>query len=133
MSEHITTDDMRAFLVAIAPGVNGAPDGEGMDEAIDLRAMAAAVACEHLPAAALDRRAIGDALRTFEVWPSAAAIYKFLSARHRVARQEIPAPHAVRPGNPHAPDLAPPRAGVAPEGPPRSPQGPRRPDGQGSV
>ena len=94
MTDRITTDDMRQFLLSILPGVNGAPEGDDRDEQIDLRAMAAAMACEHLPASVLNGKAIGDALRSFHEWPSAAAVWHFLRVRDRAAprvvRSEMP-------------------------------------------
>lgn len=96
MTDRITTDDMRQFLLSILPGVNGAPDGDDRDEQIDLRAMAAAMACEHLPSSVLNGKAIGDALRSFHEWPSAAAVWHFLSVRHRAAPPSHPAPRVVR-------------------------------------
>lgn len=132
MSAGITPEAMRAFLVAIAPGVNGVPMEMGLDEEIDLRAMAAALACEHLPAEALDGRAVGDALRTFDTWPSAAAIFKFLSARHR-GGAALPGPRVVQPGMPPARGPAPPLAVVPRAGPPQSPPGRQPPDGRETV
>ena len=97
MSGRISTEDMRNFLMSIAGGPNGSPTGECWREELDIRAEAAATACEHLPASILDDRAIGDALRSFDVWPSAAAIYQFLRIRVRdAAPPSPPAPRVVR-------------------------------------
>jgi hypothetical protein len=126
----ITPDAMRRFLVCIAPGVNGVPVEMGLDEEIDLRAIAAVRACEHLPAEVLDDRAIGDALRTFDTWPSAAAIFRFLSVRHR-GGASLPTRGVVPPGTLPAPSPAPLPEGAGREGPQQSLPAPTRRDGQG--
>lgn len=76
----ITEELAKEWLLPFAI-LTGAPSLKG--RALRDHAFVVAVICEGLPAELLDRNASIDAFRTWDTWPSPAAVWRFFSARHR--------------------------------------------------